>query len=99
MARQQLPRAGWTRGFAPGWEIRDYLRHAAAKHGALGHLRFGHEVLEAVWDERARRTFRSIKATLPHVIDRGGHIVVGASIYASFNGLLLSPYAVSKASV
>ena len=45
----------WTRGFAPGWEIRDYLRHAAAKYGVMPHVRFGHEVLEADWDEEARR--------------------------------------------
>ena len=45
---------GWTRGFAPGWEIRDYLRHAAAKYGVMPHVRFGHEVLEAAWDEEIR---------------------------------------------
>jgi hypothetical protein len=41
----------WTRGFAPGWEIRDYLRYTAAKYRVVDHLRFGHEVLEAAWDE------------------------------------------------
>jgi cation diffusion facilitator CzcD-associated flavoprotein CzcO len=43
----------WTRGFAPGWEIKEYLRANAEKHGLMPHIRFGHEVLEAAWDEEA----------------------------------------------
>jgi len=45
----------WTRGFAPQWEIRDYLRRTAEKYGVLPHIRFGHEVTEAAWDDGAQR--------------------------------------------
>jgi cation diffusion facilitator CzcD-associated flavoprotein CzcO len=42
---------GWTRGFAPQWEILQYLRRTAHKYGVLPHLRYQHEVLEAAWQE------------------------------------------------
>ncbi len=45
----------WTRGFAPQWEIRDYLRWTAAKHQVTERIRFRHEVTEARWDEPSRR--------------------------------------------
>lgn len=45
----------WTRGFAEGWEIRAYLEHAAARYGVTPHIRFRHEVIEAAWDENAKR--------------------------------------------
>jgi cation diffusion facilitator CzcD-associated flavoprotein CzcO len=45
----------WTRGFAPQWEIRDYLRWTAAKHQITERIRFRHEVTEARWDEAERR--------------------------------------------
>jgi cation diffusion facilitator CzcD-associated flavoprotein CzcO len=45
----------WTRGFAPQWEIRDYLRWTAAKHQVTPKIRFGHEVTNADWDEAAQR--------------------------------------------
>lgn len=43
--------------------------------------------------------WRTVKATLPHVIDSGGHILLIASIYAFLNGALNASYAVSKAGV
>jgi cation diffusion facilitator CzcD-associated flavoprotein CzcO len=45
----------WTRGFAPQWEIRDYLRWTAAKHQVIERIRFRHEVTEARWDESESR--------------------------------------------
>ncbi|HEX8742755.1 MAG TPA: NAD(P)/FAD-dependent oxidoreductase [Thermoleophilaceae bacterium] len=45
----------WTRGFAPGGEIQEYLRRVAEKHGVLRHIRFEHEVTGADWDEGADR--------------------------------------------
>ena len=44
----------WTRGFAPGWEIKDYLQSNAERHGVMPHVRFEHEVLEAAWDDEAK---------------------------------------------
>ncbi len=43
--------------------------------------------------------YRTVKATLPHVVARRGHVLVVASVYAFANGVLASPYAVSKAAV
>ena len=45
----------WTRGFAPQWEILDYLKMCADKYGVRPHIRFGHEVTSARWDGAARR--------------------------------------------
>lgn len=43
--------------------------------------------------------WRTVKATLPYIIERRGHVVLLASIYAFFNGALNASYAVSKAGV
>jgi NAD(P)-dependent dehydrogenase (short-subunit alcohol dehydrogenase family) len=43
--------------------------------------------------------WRTIRATLPAVIERRGHILVVASIYAFVNGALNASYAASKAGV
>jgi cation diffusion facilitator CzcD-associated flavoprotein CzcO len=45
----------WERGFAPGTEIQDYIRHCAQKYGVTPHIRYGHEVLGATWDADSRR--------------------------------------------
>jgi cation diffusion facilitator CzcD-associated flavoprotein CzcO len=46
---------GWTRSFSPQPEIQEYLRRCARDHGILPHLRFGHELLEAAWDDELQR--------------------------------------------
>ncbi len=43
--------------------------------------------------------WRTARAALPQVVERGGHIVVVASVYAFFNGSLAASYAASKAGV
>jgi NAD(P)-dependent dehydrogenase (short-subunit alcohol dehydrogenase family) len=43
--------------------------------------------------------WRTIRATLPQVTQRQGHIIVVGSIYAFFNGVLNASYAASKAGV
>jgi NAD(P)-dependent dehydrogenase (short-subunit alcohol dehydrogenase family) len=43
--------------------------------------------------------WRTVRAALPQVVERRGHIVVVASVYAFFNGALNSSYALSKAGV
>jgi len=45
----------WTRGFAPQWEILDYLKSVVDEHGVRSHVRFGHEVTAAGWDSEAGR--------------------------------------------
>jgi NAD(P)-dependent dehydrogenase (short-subunit alcohol dehydrogenase family) len=43
--------------------------------------------------------WRTVRAALPSVVERRGHVVVIASIYAFFNGAVNASYAMSKAGV
>jgi cation diffusion facilitator CzcD-associated flavoprotein CzcO len=47
------PNANWSRTFSKQPEIWEYLRRTAREHGVGSHLRFGHEVTSADWDEEA----------------------------------------------
>ncbi|MDB4947468.1 MAG: FAD-dependent pyridine nucleotide-disulfide oxidoreductase [Gemmatimonadetes bacterium] len=49
------PNPAWTRSFSPQPEIQAYLRRCAADHGVTPHVRPGHDVRGAAWDEDARR--------------------------------------------
>ena len=54
---------------------------------------------ERVLEVNVLGVHRTVHAALPHVVANGGHVVVVASIYAFVNGVLLAPYAMSKAAV
>lgn len=45
------PNPSWSRRFAPGSEIQRYLRDLAARPEVAAHLRLGHEMTSAVFDE------------------------------------------------
>ncbi len=45
------PKPDWSRVFAPGAEIQDYLREAAREEGLLRHIRFDDELVKAAWVE------------------------------------------------
>ena len=47
------PNPGWSRRFAPGDEIRDYLERTAAGEGVLDRVVPGAELLDARWDAAA----------------------------------------------
>src|SRR4051812_21635146 len=49
------PNPNWTRSYPLQAEIREYLRRCAQEFGVLPHIRFGHEVQDAAWDEGANR--------------------------------------------
>ena len=49
------PNPEWTSTFSPQPEIWDYLRGCAQRYGVMPHIRFGHELLDAGWDEDAQR--------------------------------------------
>jgi cation diffusion facilitator CzcD-associated flavoprotein CzcO len=49
------PNPDWSRTFSGQQEIWAYLRRCAERHGITPHIRYGHEVTEAAWDEDARR--------------------------------------------
>jgi NAD(P)-dependent dehydrogenase (short-subunit alcohol dehydrogenase family) len=43
--------------------------------------------------------WRTVRPALAQIVERCGHVVVVASVYAFLNGAIASPYAVSKAGV
>ena len=47
------PNPDWSRSFSPQPEIFRYLRDCADRFGVRPHIRFGHEVLAARWDDDA----------------------------------------------
>lgn len=47
------PNPDWSRTYSRQPEIWDYLRDCAGRYGIGPHIRFGHEVLDATWDEDA----------------------------------------------
>jgi NAD(P)-dependent dehydrogenase (short-subunit alcohol dehydrogenase family) len=57
------------------------------------------DVVERVIDVDLLGVWRTVGASLPHVVQRRGHIVVVASVYAFMNGVILAPYAIAKAGV
>ena len=48
------PNPDWSRKFAPQPEIWSYLRRCAEEFGIVSHIRFGHDVTGARWDEGAQ---------------------------------------------
>jgi NAD(P)-dependent dehydrogenase (short-subunit alcohol dehydrogenase family) len=56
-------------------------------------------VFERVLDVNVLGVYRTVHAALPEVIRNQGHVVVVGSIYSFINGVLMAPYAMSKAAV
>jgi NAD(P)-dependent dehydrogenase (short-subunit alcohol dehydrogenase family) len=59
----------------------------------------GTEEWERVFEVDILGVWRTVRAVLPQIVERKGHIVVTGSIYSFFNGIFNSPYAVAKAGV
>jgi len=59
----------------------------------------GGEEWERVFEVDMMGVWRTVRAVLPQIVERKGHIVVTGSIYSFANGVLNSPYAVAKAGV
>jgi len=59
----------------------------------------GAEEWERVFDVDMLGVWRTVRAALPQIVERQGHVVVTSSVYAFVNGVLNSPYAVAKAGV
>lgn len=59
----------------------------------------GGEEWERVFEVDMMGVWRTVRAALPQIVERKGHIVVTGSIYSWANGVLNSPYAVAKAGV
>ena len=59
----------------------------------------GTEEWERVFEVDMLGVWRTVRAALPQVVERRGHILVTGSVYSFFNGIFNSPYAVAKAGV
>jgi NAD(P)-dependent dehydrogenase (short-subunit alcohol dehydrogenase family) len=59
----------------------------------------GSEEWERVFEVDLLGVWRTVRAALPQIVERKGHILVTGSVYSFFNGVLNSPYAVAKAGV
>ena len=59
----------------------------------------GSEEWERVFEVDALGVWRTVRAALPQIVERRGHVVVTSSVYAFVNGVLNSPYAFAKAGV
>jgi NAD(P)-dependent dehydrogenase (short-subunit alcohol dehydrogenase family) len=59
----------------------------------------GTEEWERVFEVDMLGVWRTVRAALPQIVERKGHIVVTGSVYSFANGVLNSPYAVAKAGV
>ncbi|HEY5816441.1 MAG TPA: short-chain dehydrogenase/reductase [Solirubrobacterales bacterium] len=59
----------------------------------------GSEEWERVFDVDMLGVWRTVRAALPQIVERKGHILVTGSVYSFANGVLNSPYAVAKAGV
>jgi NAD(P)-dependent dehydrogenase (short-subunit alcohol dehydrogenase family) len=59
----------------------------------------GAEEWERVFDVDMLGVWRTVRAVLPQIVERQGHVVVTGSVYSFANGVMNSPYAVAKAGV
>ncbi|HEU5142273.1 MAG TPA: short-chain dehydrogenase/reductase [Solirubrobacterales bacterium] len=59
----------------------------------------GAEEWERVFEVDMLGVWRTVRAALPQIVARQGHVVVTGSVYSFANGVMNSPYAVAKAGV
>jgi NAD(P)-dependent dehydrogenase (short-subunit alcohol dehydrogenase family) len=59
----------------------------------------GSEEWERVFEVDMLGVWRTVRAVLPQIVERKGHVVVTSSAYAFVNGVLNSPYAAAKSGV
>jgi NAD(P)-dependent dehydrogenase (short-subunit alcohol dehydrogenase family) len=59
----------------------------------------GGEEWERVFEVDLLGVWRTVRAVLPQIVERKGHVLVTGSVYSFANGVLNSPYAVAKAGV
>ncbi|HEY7255174.1 MAG TPA: short-chain dehydrogenase/reductase [Solirubrobacterales bacterium] len=57
------------------------------------------EEWERVFEVDMLGVWRTVRAALPQIVERRGHVVLVSSVYAFVNGILNSPYAAAKSGV
>ncbi len=82
------PNPRWSRSFAPQQEIQDYLVRCATDFGVLPHCRFGHEVIDARWDDAAQQWhITTSQASFTADILISGHGPLSEPAYPTIAGL------------
>ena len=61
--------------------------------------RINEQTFEHIIEVDLLGVWRTVRACLPQIMERKGHVLVTASFYAYINGVLNAPYAMSKAGV
>ncbi len=69
----------WTEYFARQPEVRGYLEHIAKKYGAFEHIRFGHDVVEGVFDEASSTWSLQVETATGEVTELTANVVVSAA--------------------
>lgn len=59
----------------------------------------GDEEYEAVMAVNMEGVWNTVRAAMPQIVERKGHMVVVSSVYAWMNGMSVAPYAIAKAGV
>ena len=62
-------------------------------------LRMDPDVFDRVLDVNLHGVVHTVRAALPQIVARRGHVALVSSVYAFTNGVVQSPYAVAKAGV
>lgn len=62
-------------------------------------LKMQEATFERIIEVNLLGVWRTVRACLPYIVESKGHILVTASIYAYVNGLVNTPYAMSKREV
>jgi NAD(P)-dependent dehydrogenase (short-subunit alcohol dehydrogenase family) len=76
------------------------VANAGIAQSAVATVRgIGTEEWERVFEVDLLGVWRTVRAALPQIVERRGHVVVTSSVYAFVNGVLNSPYAVAKSGV
>ncbi len=76
------------------------VANAGIAQSAVATVRgIGAEEWERVFEVDLLGVWRTVRAVLPQIVERKGHIVVTGSVYSFANGVFNSPYAVAKAGV
>ena len=76
------------------------VANAGIAQSAVATVRgIGTEEWERVFEVDLLGVWRTVRAVLPQIVERKGHVVVTGSVYSFANGVLNSPYAVAKAGV
>jgi len=70
-----------------------------APHPPRTFLSMDPEDFDRVLDVDLNGVVRTMRAALPQIVARSGHVVLISSIYAFTNGVLMTPYAAAKAAV